>query len=48
MKSIILFFSLLFTVNYFAQSCLGQWVTIDDETGEKKSVVELYKKELTS
>jgi len=45
MKSFILLFSLLFTANSFAQSCLGQWVTIDDETGEKKSVVELYKKD---
>lgn len=28
-----------------AQSCLGRWVTIDDETNKKKSVVELYKDE---
>jgi len=28
-----------------AQSCLGLWTTIDDETGLKKSVVELYKKD---
>lgn len=28
-----------------AQSCLGLWTTIDDETGLKKSIVELYKKD---
>ena len=29
----------------FGQSCVGKWVTIDDKTGKKKSVVELYKKD---
>lgn len=29
----------------FGQSCVGKWVTIDDETNKKKSVVELYKKD---
>lgn len=28
-----------------AQSCIGTWITIDDETGKKKSKVELYKKD---
>jgi hypothetical protein len=28
-----------------AQSCLGYWITIDDESGLKKSIVELYKKD---
>jgi uncharacterized protein (DUF2147 family) len=28
-----------------AQSCTGLWITIDDATGYKKSIVELYKKE---
>jgi uncharacterized protein (DUF2147 family) len=28
-----------------AQSCVGTWITIDDETGKKKSKVELYKKD---
>ncbi len=27
----------------FGQSCVGKWVTIDDKTGKKKSVVRLYK-----
>jgi uncharacterized protein (DUF2147 family) len=37
----------MFSVNFIghAQSCLGLWTTIDDETGLKKSVVELYKKD---
>ncbi|MDD2983105.1 MAG: DUF2147 domain-containing protein [Crocinitomicaceae bacterium] len=26
-----------------SQSCVGKWTTIDDESGKKKSVVELYK-----
>lgn len=26
-----------------AQTCVGTWITIDDETGKKKSKVELYK-----
>ena len=25
-----------------AQEVFGKWVTIDDETGEKKSIVEIY------
>ncbi|MCC1484837.1 DUF2147 domain-containing protein [Winogradskyella immobilis] len=28
-----------------AQSILGQWKTIDDETGEAKSIVEIFEKE---
>lgn len=27
----------------FGQSAVGKWTTIDDETGKKKSTVELYK-----
>lgn len=27
----------------YAQTCYGKWVTIDDNTGKKKSIVELYK-----
>ena len=28
----------------FAQSVVGKWKTIDDETGEAKSIVEIYQK----
>ncbi len=37
------FFSL--SILSFGQSCTGYWITIDDATGYKKSIVELYKKE---
>ena len=33
---------LLFTSISFAQSPIGKWKTIDDETKEKKSIVEIY------
>lgn len=29
--------------NLSAQDVLGKWVSVDDETGEKKSIVEIYK-----
>jgi uncharacterized protein (DUF2147 family) len=43
MKSIILCVVLLFTLSLNAQTCVGKWITIDDETGKQKSIVELYK-----
>ena len=33
----------MISVNAFSQSCIGKWITIDDETGKQKSIVELYK-----
>ncbi len=46
MKNLILaigvFFLTLNTVQ--AQSVVGKWKTIDDETGEAKSIVEIYEK----
>jgi uncharacterized protein (DUF2147 family) len=42
-KLVILTLALLFNVVLFAQSSLGKWVTIDDKTDKKKSIVELYK-----
>lgn len=44
-KILFLLASLFFYVHLSAQSCLGFWITIDDESGLKKSVVELYKKD---
>ena len=40
-------FSLFFWIGLLAysQSCSGLWITIDDATGYKKSIVELYKKD---
>lgn len=44
MKNLILFlaFSIIGTLAY-SQTCVGKWTTIDDDTGKKKSIVELYK-----
>ncbi|MFK7781081.1 DUF2147 domain-containing protein [Psychroserpens sp.] len=39
----ILCFGMIFSSG--AQGILGQWKTIDDETGEEKSIVEIYKKD---
>ncbi len=36
---------MLFTVSINAQSVLGKWKTIDDETGKEKSIVEIYQKD---
>lgn len=43
MKNLLLLLAFFTTFNTFSQSCIGKWVTIDDETGKKKSMVELYK-----
>lgn len=48
MKKVFLlsFLSLmLFSVTSFAQSAVGTWKTIDDETGEEKSYVEITEKD---
>lgn len=45
MKWILLTMLMVTTVVAKAQSCVGTWITIDDETGKKKSKVELYKKD---
>lgn len=42
MLTIGVFFLTLGTIQ--AQGVLGKWKTIDDETGEAKSVVEIYEK----
>jgi len=39
----VLFFT-LFITSSFAQSCVGVWKTIDDETGEEKSQVEIFER----
>jgi uncharacterized protein (DUF2147 family) len=35
----------LFPVAVFSQSIVGKWRTIDDNTGEEKSIVEIYEKQ---
>ena len=45
MKKITLLLSflfLIFTIN--AQSIVGKWKTIDDETGKEKSIIEIFKR----
>ncbi len=46
MKKIIatVLFILISTAQSNAQSILGKWKTIDDETGHEKSIIEIYKK----
>lgn len=41
----IVFILLLCVQATFAQSIEGKWKTIDDETGEAKSIVEIYQKD---
>ena len=43
MRNLISALILFLSVNSMAQTCVGKWVTIDDETNKKKSIVELYK-----
>lgn len=44
MKKFSLLIALCFaTTVTFAQDVLGKWKTIDDETGQAKSIVEIYK-----
>ena len=43
MKFSILIASLFISFLTFSQTCIGKWTTFDDETGKKKSTVELYK-----
>lgn len=45
MKALLGFVFIMISSNYFAQSCIGTWISIDDKTGKKKSKVELYKKD---
>jgi uncharacterized protein (DUF2147 family) len=48
MKKIILILSCLFfigTLPVQSQTIFGKWKTIDDETGNEKSVVEIYQKD---
>jgi len=43
-KSILIILLLSFVVSMNAQSIVGKWKTIDDETGKEKSIVEIFKK----
>lgn len=42
MKTIFAALALIASIHLQGQSIYGQWKTIDDETGEAKSIVEIY------
>lgn len=44
MKAIIILFITLLAASTNAQSVLGKWKTIDDETNKPKSIVEIYER----
>lgn len=46
MKSTITIIALLISTIFYSQSqsIIGKWKTIDDETGEPKSIIEIYEK----
>jgi uncharacterized protein (DUF2147 family) len=44
-KTLFLVTMLMASLNALSQTCVGKWVTIDDETNKKKSIVELYKED---
>ena len=43
MKNIVCILFLLINFLAFPQDIFGKWITVDDETGEEKSIVEIYK-----
>lgn len=45
MNKLILLTFVLLTLNVFSQSITGKWKTIDDVSGEVKSIVEIYEKD---
>ena len=42
MRKLFLTFALVFISTTYSQSVIGKWKTIDDETGQAKSIVEIY------
>ena len=44
MKSVFLLVTLMFFTFGSAQSVFGKWKTVDDETGEEKSIIEIFEK----
>ena len=45
MKFSLVFVVLFISLSTFGQSCIGKWITIDDNTYKEKSVVKLYRKD---
>lgn len=44
MKRLIILIAILLATNSFSQTVIGKWKTIDDVTGQAKSIVEIYEK----
>lgn len=42
MTALTIILSLAFSLGAFAQSVIGKWKTVDDKTGEDKSIVEIF------
>ena len=45
-KTFCLLLLIFFSNSIYAQDIIGEWRTIDDETGEPKSIVKIYNKML--
>ena len=45
MKGISAILAVLISMSAFGQSCIGKWITINDDTNKKKSIVSLYRKD---
>lgn len=45
MKYYLFTLLLIFSLNTFSQGITGKWITIDDKTDEKKSVVEIFERD---
>jgi uncharacterized protein (DUF2147 family) len=44
MKNLMIFFFIMIAHGGLSQTVLGKWKTIDDETGEPKSIVEIFER----
>lgn len=44
-KGIIVAVALFISISTFSQSVIGNWKTIDDDSGEEKSIVKIYEKD---
>ena len=44
MKNFLIFFALFTSLMTYSQSIVGEWETYDDETNEKKGLIEIFKK----
>lgn len=44
-RTFALVFALIISASAFSQSVIGKWKTIDDETGEAKSIVNIYEED---